>query len=298
VKPIRILLAAGSMLVALGTIPAQAADSSWQGSVPDGVLCLTPVQETSYMAVRIPISPVQALSALRWFSNDEEVTYPRVLVASGLDDGAPDLGMAQTGLENLTGVSDGWSSTTLAAPFGSDSGALYVVFQLPGNEEHTARGSGGGPGIGYLREAQTCPVYLSPDGEEWVRLNTGYRLLVEPVFVTRDPGMAALSVGTRAVAPLPAVQTAPQLTAVFPNPSNPAVHVEFASGRAELITLAIYDLRGRLVRKLLHGVVAPGSYLLDWNGDNETGSPAASGVYFVQLRGAGELASRRLTLVR
>jgi len=141
-------------------------------------------------------------------------------------------------------------------------------------------------------------VYLSPDGQEWVRLNAGYRLLVEPVFVAREPGMAALSAGSSAVARPFADGKGPQLTAVFPNPSNPAFHVEFATGKAGPITVSVYDIRGRLVRKLLQGMVEPGAYVVDWSGDNETGRPAASGVYFVQLRGVGELSSRRLTLVR
>lgn len=292
------LLVLAWILVVLGAPPATAADGALQEGVPDGVLCLTPVEETSYMAVRIPVSPVQALSAVQWFSNDGEVIYPRLLVANGLDQGAPNLALAEVVLGGVSGVSYGWSSATLPAPMGTDSGALYVILQLPANEEHVARGAGGGPGIGYVRESQTAPVYLSPDGLEWVRLNAGYKLLLEPVFVAREPGMGSLSAGGRAPARPCSDGQGPQLTAVYPNPSNPAVHLEFATGKTGPISLSIYDLRGRLVRNLLESVVEPGTYMVDWNGDNETGRPAASGAYFVQLRGVGELSSRRLTLVR
>lgn len=67
-------------------------------------------------------------------------------------------------------------------------------------------------------------------------------------------------------------------------------------GRAEV---AIYDLRGRLVRE-----VATGSFAADtpqtvtWDGRDAQGRQVSSGVYFVTVRSAGEVSREKLTVVR
>lgn len=286
----------GSMLLVLAAAAALA--SGEPAEAPDGILCLTPVLDTSYIAVRVAVSPVQALAGVHWFNNDGLIVFPRLLVADGQDQAAPNLELAQTVCDSIQGTSEAWSALALPSPIATDTGALYVIFQLPANCERTGQGSGGGPGIGYLHQIQTSPVYLSADGQDWARLNTGYRLLVEPVFEAREPGKAAFSKESNSAPITAKAATGPRLTTVFPNPSNPAVHVEFATGKSGPVALAVYDLRGRLVRTLLQAEVAPGTFVVDWTGEDDAGRTVASGVYFVQLKGLGELSNRRLTLVR
>jgi flagellar hook assembly protein FlgD len=49
-------------------------------------------------------------------------------------------------------------------------------------------------------------------------------------------------------------------------------------------TLGIYDARGRLVRNLLSGPVAAGSYAARWDGKTSSGVRAGLGVYFAALQ--------------
>ena len=67
---------------------------------------------------------------------------------------------------------------------------------------------------------------------------------------------------------------------------------------AGTVRLGVYDLRGRLVRTLLNEVLPAGEGSVLWNGDDETGRAAASGVYSLRLDTEGQLLERRVTLVR
>jgi hypothetical protein len=70
----------------------------------------------------------------------------------------------------------------------------------------------------------------------------------------------------------------------YPNPFNPSTNIAFGlSGDAD-ITLRIYDASGRLVRVLAEGRREAGAHIEVWDGMDESGRPASSGVYFYRLR--------------
>ena len=84
-----------------------------------------------------------------------------------------------------------------------------------------------------------------------------------------------------------------------PNPFNPRTVIDFeipAGGRQT--TLRIYDLRGRVVRKLIDGFHPAGTDRITWDGLDDAGSEVASGNYLYVLE-AGELTqARKMMLVR
>jgi len=84
-----------------------------------------------------------------------------------------------------------------------------------------------------------------------------------------------------------------------PNPSNPATTLRYTLTAPARVTLALHDLRGRLVRTLVHDVPqSAGSHAALWDGDDDGGRPVPSGVYLVRLQ-AGATGDRgRLVLVR
>jgi hypothetical protein len=53
-----------------------------------------------------------------------------------------------------------------------------------------------------------------------------------------------------------------------------------------------------LVRRIPIVVTAPGPYAQEWDGRDDTGRPAASGVYFVQLQGPGAIDRLRVVLLK
>ena len=94
------------------------------------------------------------------------------------------------------------------------------------------------------------------------------------------------------------IPTVLTLGGAVPNPFNPATDIQFslpADGRA---ALRIYDLSGRLVRTLFDGVLTAGPHTQRWNGRDDTGREAASGVYFARLVSQGEQRIKSMALVR
>jgi hypothetical protein len=61
----------------------------------------------------------------------------------------------------------------------------------------------------------------------------------------------------------------------YPNPFNPSTTIEFTIPKQEYVTLAIYDITGKLVQTLLKRHTAAGTHRIQWQPEN-----IPSGVYF------------------
>jgi len=99
------------------------------------------------------------------------------------------------------------------------------------------------------------------------------------------------------VAGVPASAAAVALT-LAPNPCNPRTTIAFTLVEAGPVSVNVFDVRGRLVRRLHQGGLEAGPHNLPWSGDDERGRPVAAGVYVVRVEGAGWAQSTRVTLVR
>lgn len=86
--------------------------------------------------------------------------------------------------------------------------------------------------------------------------------------------------------------------ALCPNPSGGAVEIDFASARGERASVAVYSVRGELIRSLFDGRMPEGSNLIVWNGDNAEGRRVAAGTYFVILRSGTKTITRKVVLQR
>jgi hypothetical protein len=77
-----------------------------------------------------------------------------------------------------------------------------------------------------------------------------------------------------------------------------AIAVRYALGSAhESYRLAVFDVRGRLVRDLAAGPTIAGHHTIHWNRDTQAGRPAARGAYWVQLRAGARTAAERVVLL-
>jgi len=87
----------------------------------------------------------------------------------------------------------------------------------------------------------------------------------------------------------------------YPNPFNGQTMISFVipSGlTGSYAEFVIYDVQGRRVRTLLHQNMPAGTFVTRWNGDGESGSQVASGVYFYQLRVGPQVRTGKMALVR
>jgi hypothetical protein len=69
----------------------------------------------------------------------------------------------------------------------------------------------------------------------------------------------------------------------YPNPFNPETNIDFsipAKGQVELI---VYNILGQQIKTLVSGNRPAGNFTATWNGTNNQGAEASSGIYFVRL---------------
>ncbi len=83
-----------------------------------------------------------------------------------------------------------------------------------------------------------------------------------------------------------------------PNPFNPVTTIDFHLTRRAVVRLEIYDITGRIVRRLVDGTVPAGTTSVVWDGRDRSGRPAQSGVYFSRLRVENQSRTGKLILIR
>ena len=96
---------------------------------------------------------------------------------------------------------------------------------------------------------------------------------------------------TQNVQAAPAAPLTPAETALFPNypnPFNPETWIPYQLAEATDVTLTIYDIKGREVRRLALGHRPAGVYrsrgrAAHWDGRNQIGEKVATGLYFYTL---------------
>ena len=83
----------------------------------------------------------------------------------------------------------------------------------------------------------------------------------------------------------------------WPNPFTRGTLIPFSIERAGNVDLAVYDVSGRLVSRLVRGERAPGSYTARWDGRDILGNRASNGIYCYRLRTGGVDVTRRMVLM-
>ncbi|MBM4119039.1 T9SS type A sorting domain-containing protein, partial [bacterium] len=84
----------------------------------------------------------------------------------------------------------------------------------------------------------------------------------------------------------------------WPNPARTAVGVRFALRAETEARLEVYDLAGRLVRRLLADRLPAGERSLNWDGRDAAGRRVASGLYLLRLSAGEEVRSARVVILR
>jgi hypothetical protein len=100
---------------------------------------------------------------------------------------------------------------------------------------------------------------------------------------------AAASVEELVLSPAPFDYALRQNT---PNPFNPTTRIEYSLPQEGEAMLAIYNVKGQLVRTLVEGWQPAGHASVGWDGTNALGQKVASGIYLYRLE-AGEFNDQR-----
>ena len=111
------------------------------------------------------------------------------------------------------------------------------------------------------------------------------RCLTDPILGVGEPGKRT-------------VPGAFLLNQNYPNPFNPSTTIEYQVAKQVNVVVSIYDINGRLIRTLQHGMQPPGKYSLVWDGKSENGGTVSSGEYIYQVKSEGVQLVRKMLLLR
>ncbi len=84
----------------------------------------------------------------------------------------------------------------------------------------------------------------------------------------------------------------------YPNPFNPSTTIRFKLTSSSHAVIDIFDINGGFVSRIFDGTGKSGMNSITWEGTNNSGTPAASGIYLYRLQSAGGSVSKKMILLR
>ncbi|UCH62104.1 MAG: T9SS type A sorting domain-containing protein [Fidelibacterota bacterium] len=90
----------------------------------------------------------------------------------------------------------------------------------------------------------------------------------------------------------------PALRQNHPNPFNAQTTISYQLPENAVVELAIYDLRGQRVRMLAGGMRSGGEHRQVWDGQDDSGRPVPSGVYYYRLEAGDRILTKKMILMK
>ncbi|MFP4547302.1 MAG: C1 family peptidase [Fidelibacterota bacterium] len=140
-----------------------------------------------------------------------------------------------------------------------------------------------------LQTASIIPDWLNSEKEVYIRLRS---------HLTSENQLRLdnLSLSPVQITAIEQDQHTPEtlsLSQNYPNPFNPETTISYGLPKSTRVQLAIYDLNGKLVKKLVDKQQSSGTYTLSWHAEN-----LASGLYFYRLTTESQVFNRKMMLMK
>jgi len=84
----------------------------------------------------------------------------------------------------------------------------------------------------------------------------------------------------------------------YPNPFNPTTVISYALPKTSFVTIKIYDMLGREVKRLVNKEQNAGITTVQWNGDNNFGSKVSSGTYIYRIVAGKFIQSKKMIFLK
>ncbi len=114
--------------------------------------------------------------------------------------------------------------------------------------------------------------------------------------LTDSSGRYRVQILLTSVSPAPSLPTAFKLEQNYPNPFSSSTVVLYKLTTQSDIQVTIFDILGRVVRRITAGAQSVGAHSVLWDGSNNFGQRVASGIYFYTLHAGGESRTKRMVL--
>ncbi len=89
-----------------------------------------------------------------------------------------------------------------------------------------------------------------------------------------------------------------ELIGNYPNPFNPETTIVFATDKADLVQIDIYNQKGQIVRSYEQVTPGKGIHQITWNGTDNKGTSVGSGVYYFRMRSGKFSSTKKMILMK
>jgi photosystem II stability/assembly factor-like uncharacterized protein len=162
------------------------------------------------------------------------------------------------------------------------------------NSDHAAFWNAGYNALHAKEDSPIIYPYYHQTSDTLGHLNQAFAADVVRVAVAT---LAELAVPDTAASGIALNEKTIVITA-YPNPFGTETSISFEIGGEGKVIAGIYDVEGRLVRKLHEGRLQAGRCRLVWNGRDEAGRAVSPGIYFGRIKTGHSTAQAKLIVLR
>jgi len=106
--------------------------------------------------------------------------------------------------------------------------------------------------------------------------------------LTDSEGNYMVSIAITSVSNSTSIPVKFELEQNYPNPFSGSTAIPFKLQTQSDIHVTIYDILGRVVKRISAGDQSAGAHVIQWDGDNNLGQRVSAGIYFYRLEAGGE----------
>jgi hypothetical protein len=222
-----------------------------------------------------------------------------------------DLGLNHTGTEffddlGLTYIGDGDDQEIVKIKGGPDCLATDLTyFILGGYDPHYRVDRLGANGSDLLCSSE------DGYGRMFIKEDEGYHAISSSVLMAAVASGDSLNLRPYLVAEMvntflgynPSTSLREVLSGVlngtsYPNPFIGETTIAYTLTEAGRVTIDVYDLSGKVVKRLVNDETLPGSYSVTWDATNDNGSLVDGGFYFFKVRQGNQSVTEKMVLLR
>ena len=89
-----------------------------------------------------------------------------------------------------------------------------------------------------------------------------------------------------------------QSVSVFPNPASQSSSISFKLTEAAPISIAIYNIKGQKVKRIIDSELKSGDYQFTWDGRDNNGRSCSSGLYYYRIVSPERNITRKMLLLK
>ncbi|MBN1755565.1 hypothetical protein JW877_05045 [bacterium] len=104
--------------------------------------------------------------------------------------------------------------------------------------------------------------------------------------------------GIQLVSPEPKIPSTLTISQNIPNPFNSQTIIKYALPEKGPVNISLFDILGNKITTLADGVCEPGEYETRWDGKQEDGQLAPSGIYFCRISHGSRFSTISMLLIR